>query len=509
MRHLISIFTLITLCFFCSAQEILFLRNGTELTIQSGLTITLQGGLNGTAGSSINNNGTIVIRNNTVANESNWTDASLSGILSGTGTVLFQSPFVQTITGPTQFYRLEVDNGGVLLGSSFLSINNSLVLAQGKIGVNGDLVSITNAAPNAIEAGSGNSNFQQSYIVGSLQRAIGANTGTYIFPVGSAANSNSLHFVNNNLTGITSIRGNFVPFRPGTNAGINVSEGGTSYTGVSDAGVWYISETGTRTGGSYDLLLYLNGFTGLSDNRFAILRRPDASSNAAEWQVPTASSLPATGAPGRTVASGFARRNNLTTFSQYGIGITSGPLPLNLVAFNGRRENGWHHLYWKTDFESNTEKFEVERSVGSAQNFVAIGSVRAAGNASQVRQYTFTDQNVVTGPHLYRLKMIDIGGGFTYSGIIRLDSEWKRKAALFPNPVVNSNATLQYDAEVSGTIEIRISDYSGRIVSVIKPLVQKGANSILIHLAQLPPGVYSLLILTEHQAESSIKFIKQ
>jgi len=40
------------------------------------------------------------------------------------------------------------------------------------------------------------------------------------------------------------------------------------------------------------LLAYFGGFSGLADDEFALLERPDGSSNATDWTVPAGSTLP-------------------------------------------------------------------------------------------------------------------------------------------------------------------------------------------------------------------------
>ena len=67
--------------------------------------------------------------------------------------------------------------------------------------------------------------------------------------------------------------------------------------------------------------LYFNGFTALTDNLFGILRRNDGSSNAADWKVAAGSALETYNGLGRKVSDGFARRINISTFSQLGIGM--------------------------------------------------------------------------------------------------------------------------------------------------------------------------------------------
>ena len=73
--------------FCCFSQEALRIKNGSTLTIQNGADISLQGGITLENGSSLVNNGTLRLKNNSIANQSDWTDNSAAGALSGSGLV--------------------------------------------------------------------------------------------------------------------------------------------------------------------------------------------------------------------------------------------------------------------------------------------------------------------------------------------------------------------------------------------------------------------------------------
>ena len=74
-----------------SAQEVLRSKNGAVIAIQSGSELTIQGGITLENGSGLLNNGTLRLKNNSIANGSDWIDNSISGALSGTGMVIFNS----------------------------------------------------------------------------------------------------------------------------------------------------------------------------------------------------------------------------------------------------------------------------------------------------------------------------------------------------------------------------------------------------------------------------------
>ena len=94
----------------------------------------------------------------------------------------------------------------------------------------------------------------------------------------------------NPLTGTQYLDVNFGA-KPGNDNGLIVTEDGHPYIDVNTGGVWHLTPDAEPGGGKFDLLCYWR-VSGLQDNEFALLERPDGSSNAADWTVPSGSTLP-------------------------------------------------------------------------------------------------------------------------------------------------------------------------------------------------------------------------
>jgi hypothetical protein len=329
MKKILLLNTLLLVLCFGKAQEVIKIQTGGSVTIQSGTDLHLQGGISLDNGSSLLNNGNLFLKNNIISNSSNWTDNSIAGALSGTGIVIFNSTAPQQFTGPTQFYTVYINTDQVTINND-LSISNLLRLIKGKITTNNYVVALINSSSSSLENYQTNTGYVNSWINGNLRRSIAADTSSYDFPVGNSDRSNLLQFINNNITGPTDLTASFGP-KPGTDAGLNVVENGNTYTALNNGGVWKLVPNASATGGNYALQLYFNGFTGLVDNAFGILRRPDASSNAADWIVPPGSLLDPLNGPGRKVSDGFARRYNISDFSQLGIGQFASPTPCEIT----------------------------------------------------------------------------------------------------------------------------------------------------------------------------------
>jgi hypothetical protein len=328
MKKVFLINALILLTYFSFGQEALKIQSGGSITIQTGAELILKGGLTLDNGSSLLNNGTISLKNNSVSNISKWTDNSILGALTGTGIVIFNSTHPQQFTGLTQFYTVYINTDQLSINKD-LSISNLLRLIKGKINTANYIVALINSVAPSLENDATNTGYANSWINGNFSRAVATNTSNYDFPVGNSDRSNLLQFINNNIAGPSNLTASFGA-KPGTDAGLNVTENGNVYTAVNNGGVWKLVPNTAATGGNYALHLYFNGFTGLSDNGFGILRRPDASTNAADWIVPTESLLEPINGTGRKVSDGFARRYNLSDFSQLGIGEFTSTTPCEI-----------------------------------------------------------------------------------------------------------------------------------------------------------------------------------
>jgi hypothetical protein len=94
----------------------------------------------------------------------------------------------------------------------------------------------------------------------------------------------------------------------------------------------------------------------------------------------------------------------------------SAPLPISLIAFEGKRFEQSVILNWKSTNETNFSHFEVEKSI-NATEFGVIGKVF---DSSELKGfYNFTDLNPKVGSvNYYRLRMVDIDGKTTLSKTI-------------------------------------------------------------------------------------------
>lgn len=124
----------------------------------------------------------------------------------------------------------------------------------------------------------------------------------------------------------------------------------------------------------------------------------------------------------------------------------SSTLPVTLVSFDAVLQNKKVLTSWQTAFESNTSHFEVWRAQ-NPQQFNMVGAVPAAGNSTNLLNYSLTDHNPYTGISWYRLKTVDLDGRFEWSVTVRVENNDETYASLYPNP---ATATISF--VVSSTI---------------------------------------------------------
>ena len=441
------------------AQDVLFAKSGAVITVQNGANLYVGAGINLDNGSTVNNEGTITIAR-TGAPTANFTDNTVTPYTYGTGKFICTGTGIQTVSSLNQFERIEVDNGGLNLSTTVKA--NTWYLKAGKVNTGAFFAIASNANVNAVQADATNTNFANSWINGNLRRFITpATVNNYRFPVGNATRVNIAELDNltaSPLTGVTYVTASFGP-KPGNDVGLNVSESGAPYTSVNSGGVWYLAPDANPTGGIYDLKFFFNGFVDIIDNNFGILRRPDASSNAAEWMVPVGSVLPPPGSLGRTVAGGYARRNNMATFSQFGIGITfvQGPVPLQLLSFYAVKKDKHVLLQWTTANEINTSHFEIYKA-GQTVSLQYLDKVAAAGFSTANRSYNYTDFKPFTGLNFYQLKMVDKDNSYKLSQVVKVNFDDIPLLNAYPNPVTNNILFVDYNGAKVKDIKLITAD---------------------------------------------------
>ena len=202
--------------------------------------------------------------------------------------------------------------------------------------------------------------------------------------------------------------------------------------------------------------------------------------------------FPANNQPGRIVSSGYSRRNTINNFSQFGIGMLSGPLPVTLMSFDAKRITKIKVLVnWQTLTEVNNHGFDVERRLDGEPVFNKIGFAATkalGGNSTDKIDYEYTDANGYSGISYYRLKQIDrCSSAYTFIKAVKGMGETQVSVLLYPNPN-NGQFAIRLDG-VNKSFNAVITDMSGK---TIKQLSLTNNNNI--NISGLSAGTYIIHI---------------
>lgn len=239
---------------------------------------------------------------------------------------------------------------------------------------------------------------------------------------------------------------------------------------------WYISED-VPGGSSAILQLYWNATDELSsfDRNLCFISHYKSTG----WD-PTAASQ-AFGADPY-----YKRRASITSFSPFVVTNPGSPLPVTLTRFDAVREGSTALLSWSTSSETNSDRFEIERSV-NGKDWLQIGSVSSQGESKELVDYQFVDLNpIFSAENLYRLRMVDrsaIGtdATFAYSRIRSLNFKDFDRRIVYPNPA-NDQLFINDPGHVS---HVRILDLKGKAVLDFGKIDRHG-----IRVNQLTPGIH-------------------
>ncbi len=167
------------------------------------------------------------------------------------------------------------------------------------------------------------------------------------------------------------------------------------------------------------------------------------------------------------------------------------PLPVTLVTFEAVKEENRALLSWATTVESNSDYFDIQKS-GDGRSWKTLGRVSAAVNSDEPRSYTFVDNRPLDEGALgyyilYRLKMVDMDGSFTYSRMISLSFSMDRRTMLYPNPV--SDRLYCSPADAAKIESITMINSVGQIM--LRSFEDAEAGVSVDHLT---PGIYLVQI---------------
>jgi len=177
------------------------------------------------------------------------------------------------------------------------------------------------------------------------------------------------------------------------------------------------------------------------------------------------------------------------------------PIPIKLNSFTATEQDCHVRLSWKTDYEENFSRFEVEAS-NNGFSFKKVGTVQGKKNTSG-SQYSFVSF-IMDDQHYYRLKIINADTSFTYSSINRIETKCQNNLlSVYPNPVQSELNMLLSNSHIPEANYL-IADASGRL---LYSGILKNNERTKLNIENMSHGLYWLRVISKEKSWIK-KFIK-
>ena len=151
-------------------------------------------------------------------------------------------------------------------------------------------------------------------------------------------------------------------------------------------------------------------------------------------------------------------------------------------------------LKWQTATETNNLGFDVERSIGTDDNWEKISFLQGYGTTSSAKSYEFIDDEATTQDvYFYRLKQIDTNGDFTYSDVVEFEVSAPSEFALkqnYPNPF-NPSTNIVFQLKEDVDVTLAVFDLLGRqVMTVVDEPMKAGTHKVTFDAREISAGVY-------------------
>ena len=161
-------------------------------------------------------------------------------------------------------------------------------------------------------------------------------------------------------------------------------------------------------------------------------------------------------------------------------------MPLKLTEFWAKAAGNTAIVSWKTEGEAGITRYTVQRST-DAISFSDLGAVAAKGSGTA---YSFPDAAPADGYNYYRLAIVEMDGGISYSATRRLRfGKAGTEVSVYPNPasdVVNIDGLQSHSGAV-----MTVRNISGQL---LQRKILTGEATVSIPLREWPAGMYLLQI---------------
>jgi hypothetical protein len=431
---------------------------------------------------------------------------------SNTGTASFSGTGGQSInvTGSTPapvFTRLVINNtgSGVTLNNTSINVSNNLSLNSGLLNTTTSyLLTMLNGSTTA----TGNV-LSTSYVNGPMRyKKSSSGPSTLNFPIGSGADCRPVSLTVNHTTGNAYTYQAQVFNASAVALGYSMpvtidAVSGVHYYTISRMNAASVNQPSLELSGNQTIQVFFGSNDVVRNGgTLTIVKNTTAAPNS--WI-----DIGSTGGPvftGTNLSGSVTSTSTpsaFNSFSTFALADKLGGnnvLPISLLYFNAKPDNGQVDLNWATSTESNNDYFTIEKSGdGIVFEFVQNINTKALnGNSSTPLTYMAKDVKPDAGITYYRLKQTDLDGNFKYSAVVPVTFDKQKGLSVYPNPTSGHLYISGIDIRQT-SIRLEWFDLSGR------SLLQETAsaqNGMAMANTRFNTGIYVLKITS---ADGTVK----
>lgn len=167
-------------------------------------------------------------------------------------------------------------------------------------------------------------------------------------------------------------------------------------------------------------------------------------------------------------------------------------LPVELIAFTGRKEGKQVLLQWMTATEEDNDYFTLEKS-GNGRDFEFLAKVNGAGTSIVTTDYLFLDEAPLHGNNYYRLSQTDYNGHTEFLEVVVVTFDIDQASWwLTNNPVAGKTIDLFLQSPENGQLLYEIYQLDGGLLQSGVAPFSEGINRLNIDIFELPKGIFLL-----------------
>lgn len=181
------------------------------------------------------------------------------------------------------------------------------------------------------------------------------------------------------------------------------------------------------------------------------------------------------------------------------------PPALELLNFEAENINNFAQLHWSTLNENFMDKIDVERSIDSVLFFNAA-QITPTGGLGQTANYNWTDPNPIDSTTYYRLRLLQLSGLATVSGVRRVDPLLSGFSVhLYPNLLYGATPIITVSHNREEVFRLDIIAENGQVAGSTVFYTIPGTLELPLNDFRLASGMYFLRIFNSDYTHQELQ----